>query len=162
MKSFLTMAAAALTTAALMVAGGAPPAAASGYAAVEPGAWAADDARTAQSACVSIRPVTESYEAGRKASVPLTTPRSPCTTISVSHIKDTANPADRCQLFLIRFFPTDGSEWTYTEPITACSVPPTTRTVLARNVPDGMVYRVLYQIEYLQPTSQVVQYKIWH
>lgn len=150
MKRLASMMGTALVTAALTVATLALPAA------------AAAQGQTAVSKCVSVRPVPEFYEAGRKGSFPLTVPRSSCTTISVSHIKDTTNPADRCQTFLVGFFPSDGSEPTYTEPVTACSVPSNTRTVLASNVPDGMVYRVLYDIDYLEPRSQVVQYKVWH
>jgi hypothetical protein len=152
MKKLTTMAAAALTMTALTVAGGAPPAA----------AMAHGHGRTAESSCVPVRTVTEFYEAGRKASFPLTVPDSGCTTISVSHIRDTADSADRCQTFLVGFFPSDGSGPTYTEPVNACAVPSSTRTVLATQVPDGAVYRILYNIDYLQPTSQVVRYKVWH
>jgi hypothetical protein len=111
---------------------------------------------------VSVRPVNEFYEAGRVASFPLTAPQTACTTISVSHVEDSANPSDRCQTFLVGFFPTDGSESTYTEPVTACSVRSKTRTVLARQVPDGAVYRILYNIDYLEPRLQIVRYKVWH
>lgn len=164
MKRLPSMIGTGLTTAALAVATWTLPAAAAAprHTVIEPGASTMAHGRTAQSTCVSIRPVPEFYEAGRKASFPLTVPPSPCTTISVSHIKDTANPADRCQTFLVGFFPSDGSETTYTEPVTACSVPSKTRTVLASNVPDGMVYRILYDIDYLEPEPQVVQYKVWH
>jgi hypothetical protein len=164
MKGISSMTAAALTLAALMVAGGAPPAASAAprEAVIEADASAPVNGRTEKSACVSVWPVTEFYEAGRKGSFPLTVPASSCTTISVSDIKDTANPSDRCQTFLVGFFPPDGSETTYTEPVTACSVPPKTRTVLASQVPDGMVYRIIYDIDYLEPTSQVVRYKAWH
>jgi hypothetical protein len=164
-KKFASMSAAALAVAILMTAGGASPAAAAAVlrpAVIHPGAWARADARAAESRCVSARPALDFYEAGRVASFPLTVPGSSCTTISVSHIKDTANPADRCQTFLVGFFPPDGSEPTYTEPVAACSVQSKTRTVLARNVPDGMVYRILYNIEYLDPGAQIVQYKVWH
>ncbi|GAB1691001.1 hypothetical protein [Krasilnikovia sp. M28-CT-15] len=109
-----------------------------------------------------VRPTNEFYEAGRVASFPLTVPRSRCTTISVSHIRDQANPSDRCQTFLVGFLPADGSEATYTEPVRACSVRPGTRTVLASAVPDDTVYRVLYDIDYLEPSVQVVRYRIWH
>ncbi|HZM79453.1 MAG TPA: hypothetical protein VFC19_27295 [Candidatus Limnocylindrales bacterium] len=143
---------ATLTATALMVGGLALPAASA----------APHDGRAAQAKCKSVRPDPGFYEAGRKASLPLTVPHSSCTTISVSHIKDTANPSDRCQTFLVGFFPPDGSEATYTEPVTACSVPSNTRTVLASQVPDGMVYRILYNIDYLEPRSQIVSYKVWH
>jgi hypothetical protein len=112
--------------------------------------------------CVPVRPVAEFYEAGRVASVPLTVPVSRCTTISVSHIKDPAVPSDHCQTFLVGFFPSDGSEATYTDAVTACSVPAKTRTVLAANVPNGTVYRILYAVDYIEPSVQVVQYKAWH
>jgi hypothetical protein len=121
-----------------------------------------DSESAAKRECVSVRPVTEFYAGGRKASFPLTVPSSACSTISVSHIKDAANSADRCQTFLVGFFPADGSEATYTEPVTACAVPPRTRTVLASNVPDGTIYRILYNIDYFEPTSQTVRYKAWH
>jgi hypothetical protein len=112
--------------------------------------------------CVPVRPVADFYEAGRVASKPITVPRSSCTTISVSNIRDAANPSDRCQTFLVGFFPADGSEATYTEPVTACAVPPSTRTVLASNVPNGAVYRILYNVDYIDPAPQQVHYKIWH
>jgi hypothetical protein len=167
MKRLSSMTAAALTLATLTATGGAllSTTAASAVprdAAIEADASALADGRMEKSACVSVWPVTEFYEAGRKASFPLTVPASSCTTISVSDIQDTANPSDRCQTFLVGFFPPDGSEATYTEPVTACSLPSKTRTVLAWQVPDGMVYRILYDIDYLEPTSQVVRYKAWH
>jgi hypothetical protein len=121
-----------------------------------------DSGAAAKRTCVSVRPVTEFYAAGRVASFPLTVPSSACSTISVSHIKDPANPADRCQTFLVGFFPADGSEATYTEPVTACAVPPKTRTVLASNVPDGTIYRILYNVDYIEPSIQTVRYKAWH
>ena len=154
------MAVTALTVA-LMVAGAAAPAAAAipreggiGGGVSVPG--------TGRNPCVPVWPGNGFYEAGRVASALLTVPLSACTTISVSDIRDAANPSDRCQTFLVGFFPSDGTEPTYTEPVTACAVPPSTQTVLARNVPDGMVYRVLYNIDYLQPALQQVRYKVWH
>jgi hypothetical protein len=125
-------------------------------------AVAQPQAASARHKCVSVRPVSEFYEAGRVASFPLTVPTSRCTTISVSHIKDPAVPSDHCQTFLVGFFPTDGSEATYTEPVTACSMPPRTRTVLASNVPDGAVYRILYNVDYIEPGVQIVRYRAWH
>jgi len=107
--------------------------------------------------CVSVRPVTDFYEAGRIVSLPLTVPRSACTTISVSHIKDAADPSDRCQTFLVFIYPEDGSEPAVTEPARACAVPPNTRTVLASNVPDGAVYRIVYEIEDFPPDVRPVQ-----
>jgi hypothetical protein len=69
--------------------------------------------------CASLRPDPGFYEAGVVATEVLTVPDSRCTTISVSHIKDPANPSDRCQTFYVGFFQTDGT-LTYTEPVTAC------------------------------------------
>jgi hypothetical protein len=119
-------------------------------------------AATPRHKCAPVRPVPEFYEAGRVASFPLTVPDSACSTISVSHIKDSAVPSDHCQTFLVGFFPTDGSEPTYTDPVTACSVRPKARTVLATNVPDGTVYRILYEVDYIEPSVQIVRYKAWH
>jgi hypothetical protein len=119
-------------------------------------------AANAQHKCVSVRPAIEFYEAGRVGSFPQTVPESTCTTISVSHIKDPNVPSDHCQTFLVGFFPIDGSEPTYTEPVAVCSTPPSTRTVLASNVPDGTVYRILYNVDYIDPTIQIIRYKIWH
>lgn len=150
---------------ALMVVGAALPAVSAvsrDAVAAERATSAAEDGGTSNRKCAPVRPEREFYEAGRIASFPLTTPQSACTTISVSHVKDAANPSDRCQTFLVGFFPADGSEPTYTEPVTACAVPPKTRTVLATNVPDGSVYRILYNVDYIDPSPQVVRYKVWH
>lgn len=106
--------------------------------------------------CVTVRPDTAFYEAGRVATEVLTVPRSRCRTISVSHIKDPANPTDRCQTFLVGFFPLVDGSLTYTEPVTACG---RHRTVLARNVPNGRRYIVLYQVDYLE---QRIRFKIHH
>jgi hypothetical protein len=164
MKAMWSRTAVAVAVAAVMVVGAAPPvASATSRDATAAGATSASDkGRTAKRKCVSVRPVTEFYEAGRVASFPLTVPRSACSTISVSHIKDPANRSDRCQTFLVGFFPTDGSEATYTEPVTACSIPSRRRTVLASNVPNGTVYRILYNVDYIEPTVQIVKYKAWH
>jgi hypothetical protein len=113
----------------------------------------------APKACVPVRPALDFYEAGRIGTEELTTPRSRCTTISVSHVVDAANPADRCQTFLVGFWPLVDGSLTYTEPVTACG---DQRTVLARNVPDNTKYLVLYDIDYLEPTAQTVRFKIWH
>src|SRR5687768_4405107 len=150
MKAMWSRSAVAVAVAAVMAVAAAPAvaSAASRDATTAVGATStSDNGRTAKRKCVPVRPVTEFYEAGRVASFPLTAPRSACSTISVSHIKDAANRSDRCQTFLVGFFPTDGSEATYTEPVTACSIPPRTRTVLASNVPDGAVYRILYNVD---------------
>jgi hypothetical protein len=113
----------------------------------------------AQRQCVPIRPHTGFYEAARVATEELTTPISRCSTISVSHIVDPANPADRCQTFLIGFWPLVDGSLTYTEPVTACGG---RRTVLARNVPDNADYLVVYDVEYIDPEIQTVKFKVWH
>ena len=105
--------------------------------------------------CASLRPGPGFYEAGRVATEVLTVPDSRCTTISVAHIKDPANPSDRCQTFLVGLFQPDGT-LTYTEPVTACGPH---RTVLASNVPNGTEYIVLYQIDYLQ---QRIRFRVHH
>jgi hypothetical protein len=109
--------------------------------------------------CVSIRPESDFYEGGRIGSEELITPTSRCTTISVSHIQDPANPADRCQTFLLGFWPFVDGSLTYTEPVTACGPH---RTVLARDVPDGARYIVIYAIDYLEPVMQHVEFRLWH
>ena len=154
----------AVTTTAVMVAGAAPAARPRRRATQVPEGTShpPEGRRTTKHKCVSVRPARDFYEAGRVASVPITAPRSACTTISVSHIKDAANPSDHCQTFLVGFFPSDGSEPTYTEPVSTCSVPPTTRTVLASNVPNGAVYRILSNVDYIEPSVQVVRYRVWH
>ncbi len=125
-------------------------------------ASAAPQGGRAAEKCSSVWPEIGFYEGGRVGSELVTVPTSACTTISVSHIKDTANPSDRCQTFLVGIFSPDGSELTYTEPVTACSTPASTRTVLATDVPDGAVYFILYDIDYLEPSLQIVRYKAWH
>lgn len=109
--------------------------------------------------CVPIRPELDFYEAGRVASEELTTPTSRCRTISVSNVRDAANPADRCQLFLVGFWPLVDGSLTYTEPVTACG---RHRTVLARNVPNNAHYIVIYAVDYIEPDVQVVKYRVWH
>ncbi|MEV6600082.1 hypothetical protein AB0M36_24995 [Actinoplanes sp. NPDC051346] len=107
--------------------------------------------------CVSVQPEAGFYEGGRVGTAVLTVPDSRCRTISVSHIKDPANPSDRCQTFLVGFYPlTEDGSLTYTEPVTACGGH---RTVLARNVPDGTEYIVLYDIDYLE---QRIQFRVHH
>jgi hypothetical protein len=106
--------------------------------------------------CVSIQPGAGFYEAGRVATEILTVPSSRCRTISVSHIKDPANPSDRCQTFLVGFYPLVDGSLTYTEPVTACG---RHRTTLARNVPDGTRYIVLYNVDYLE---QRIQFRVHH
>ena len=128
-------------------------------AALLPTGVAAAATDTARARCVPTRPGTGFYEAGRKASEPITA--SGCTTVSVSHIRDVRAPDDRCQTFLLALLSTDGSDPTYTEPVRACSVPAARRTLLATDIPDGTVFRVLYDVDYIEPTQQVVEYAIW-
>lgn len=106
--------------------------------------------------CVSVRPDLGFYEAGRVATEILTVPNSRCRTISVSRIKDPANPSDRCQTFLVGFYPLVDGSLTYTEPVTACG---RHRTVLARNVPNGTQYIVLYNVDYLE---QRIRFRVHH
>jgi hypothetical protein len=94
-------------------------------------------------------------------STPITVPASRCTTIAVSNIRDSRVPGDHCQTFLVAFLPIGGGDPTYTEPVTACSVPAATRTVLATDVPDGAVFRVLYQVDYIDPVIQTVRFLVW-
>ena len=108
--------------------------------------------------CVPIRPGTGFYEGGRVGTEELTTPTSRCTTISVSNIVDSADPADRCQTFLVGFWPLVDGSLTYTEPVTACGGK---RTVLARNVPDNAKFLVLYDVDYIDPCIQTVRFKVW-
>ncbi|MGA5305872.1 hypothetical protein ACPCHT_38675 [Nucisporomicrobium flavum] len=107
-------------------------------------------------ACVSVQPEAGFYEGGRVGSEVLTVPDSRCRAISVSHIKDPANPSDRCQTFVLGFYPLVDGSLTYTEPVTACG---RHRTVLARNVPDGTEYIVLYNVDYLE---QRIQFRVHH
>jgi hypothetical protein len=114
---------------------------------------------TAHRGCVPLRPDTGFYEAGWVGTEELTTPTSRCTTISVSHVADPANPADRCQTFRVGFWPLVDGSLTYTEPVTACGPH---RTVLARNVADNARYLVLYHVDYIDPEIQTVEFKLWH
>jgi hypothetical protein len=109
--------------------------------------------------CVPIRPESGFYEAGRVGSEELTTPNSRCSTISVSHIQDPANPTDRCQTFLLGFWPLVDGSLTYTDPVTACG---RHRTILARNVPNNARYIVIYAIDYIDPVIQTVKFRVWH
>ena len=122
---------------------------------------AAHAAAPAYDRCVPVQPASDFYEAGRIASEPVTVPRSGCTTIAVSHIRDAADPTDRCQTFLLAFLRPEGGDPTYTEPVEACSTTPSQRTVLATDVPNGTVFRVIYQVDYIDPQFQVVRYKVW-
>jgi len=106
--------------------------------------------------CVSVQPDIGFYEAGRVGTEILTVPNSRCRTISVSHVKDPGNPSDRCQTFLVGFYPLADGSLTYTEPVTACG---RHRTTLARNVPNGTRYIVLYDVDYL---VQRIQFRVHH
>ncbi|MEV4279728.1 hypothetical protein [Actinoplanes xinjiangensis] len=112
-------------------------------------------------ACAPARPGNSFYAGGRIASTPVTVPKSGCSTIAVSHIRDTRHPDDNCQTFLLAFLPPQGGDPTYTEPVQACSTSPRHRTVLATDVPDGTVFRVLYQVDYIEPDTQTVRYTVW-
>jgi len=124
-------------------------------------AHATPDGAGRDTRCAPTRPGIEFYEAGRVASTAITVPHSRCTTIAVSNIRDPRAPADRCQTFLVAFLPTDGTDPTYTEPVQACSVPSSKRTVLATNVPNGAVFRVLYDVDYIDPVIQTVRFRVW-
>ncbi|MFC7531740.1 hypothetical protein [Actinoplanes sp. GCM10030250] len=112
--------------------------------------------------CTPARPRADFYAGGRIASKPINDDNAACTTISVSGIRDAANSADTCQTFLVALLSADGRDPTYTEPVEACSPTPRVRTVLATGVPAGVQFRVLYQIDYLEPAPQVVRYTVWH
>lgn len=114
------------------------------------------------SSCTPTRPRADFYAGGRVASAPITDDNRACRTISVSRIRDAANPADRCQTFLVAFLSTDGRDPTYTEPVRACSPTSRTRTVLAKRVPVGVEYRVLYAVDYIEPHQQQVRFTVWH
>jgi hypothetical protein len=117
----------------------------------------AGPAGAAAPGCRSVRPQPGFYAAGRVASELLTVPAGArCTTISVRAVTDPAHPADHCATFLVGFFPAE-AESAYTTPVRACS---TGRdVVLATAVPDGMPYRVLYEIDYL---GQSLRYTVRH
>jgi len=112
-------------------------------------------------ACAPTQPGTGFYAAGRVASAPVTVRKSACTTIAVSHIRDIHHTGDNCQTFLVAYLPPDGGDPTYSEPVQACSTSPSHRTVLATNVPDGTVVRVLYQVDYIEPEIQTVRFTVW-
>jgi hypothetical protein len=131
-----------------------------GMAALAPATAAAAHTSTTDT-CAPTQPGTGFYAAGRVASAPVTVPKSACTTIAVSHIRDIHQPGDNCQTFLLAYLPADGGDPTYSEPVQACSTPPSNRTVLATNVPDGTVFRVLYQVDYIEPEIQTVRFTVW-
>ncbi|BEL04088.1 hypothetical protein Q0Z83_022790 [Actinoplanes sichuanensis] len=132
-----------------------------GTAVLAPATSAAAAHPAAAGACTPTRPGTGFYAGGRVASAPVTVPKSGCTTIAVSHIRDIRHPDDHCQTFLLALLPADGGDPTYTEPVQACSTPPGHRTVLATGVPDGTVFRVLYQVDYIEPEIQTVRFTVW-
>ncbi|SNT58889.1 hypothetical protein SAMN05421812_11184 [Asanoa hainanensis] len=111
--------------------------------------------------CAPAWPGTDFYAAGRVGSERVTVPTSGCSTISVSQIRDVRDPNDRCQTFLVAMLPRDGGDPTYTDPVRACSSPPQKRTVLATNVPDGTVFFVLYEVDYIVPEPQQVRFTVW-
>lgn len=131
-----------------------------GTAVLTPATSAAAHTSTA-GACAPTRPGTGFYAGGRVASTPVTVPKSACTTIAISHIRDIHHPDDNCQTFLLAYLPADGGDPTYSEPVQACSTPPNRRTVLATDVPDGTVFRVLYQVDYIEPEIQTVRFTVW-
>ena len=105
------------------------------------------------------------YEAAVIATEQLTTPSSRCTTITVSDVRDPDSrpPTDTCGYFRVGIWPIAGNgSLTYTEPVIACS---SYRTVLARNVPNNARYKVLYDVEYFDPTTSTMThltFRIWH
>lgn len=135
---------------------------ATGAAVLAPAAAPAAAAHPAHggSRCAPARPGNDFYEAGVIASEPVTVPVSACTTIAVSHVRDVNNPSDTCQTFVVAFL-SPGSDPTYSEPVQACSPTPRQRTVLATDVPDGTVFRVLYHVDYIEPDMQTVRYTVW-
>ena len=119
-----------------------------------------------KSPCVSFRSEKGGYyEGGTISTEQLTAPRSRCTTISVSDVRDPdSRPPDTCGYFRIGFWPNAGGDWptTYTEKVIACG---SHRTVLARNVPNNARYNVVYDIKDMDPdTGKItgVTFRIWH
>jgi hypothetical protein len=105
------------------------------------------------------------YEAATIGTEQLTAPRSRCTTISVSDVRDPDSrpPTDTCGFFRVGFWPiaANGS-LTYTEPVIACS---SYRTVLARNVPNNARYLVIYDVEDIDFDTGAMAdltFRIWH
>ncbi|MCO8273626.1 hypothetical protein M1L60_23815, partial [Actinoplanes sp. TRM 88003] len=113
---------------------------------------------TSAQRCTPVKPTADFYAAGRIASTPI---GARCTTISVSGIRDAARPSDRCQTFLVALLSADGRDPTYTEPVRACSPTEHRRTVLATGVPSGTQFRVLYEVDYIDPAPQHVRYTVW-
>lgn len=111
--------------------------------------------------CTPSRPASDFYAGGRIASVPVTDNNRACTTISISGIRDTARPSDRCQTFLVALLSADGRDPTYTEPVRACSPSRGTRTVIATGIPSGTRFRVLYAVDYIDPAPQIIRYTVW-
>jgi hypothetical protein len=120
---------------------------------------------TVENPCVAFRSDKGgSYEGGVIGTEQLTTPRSRCTTISVSDVRDPdSRPPDGCGYFYIGFWPiTANGSLTYTERVFACG---SHRTVLAHNVPNNARYKVLYDVEHFDPEAGILThltFRIWH
>jgi hypothetical protein len=121
---------------------------------------------TVENPCVPFRSEKGGYyEGGTISTQQLTTPRSRCTTISISDVRDPGSrPPDTCGYFRIGFWPKVGGAWatTYTEKVIVCG---SHRTVLARNVPDNARYQVVYDIKDFDPeqnTMSHLTFRIWH
>jgi hypothetical protein len=121
---------------------------------------------TVENPCVPFRSEKGGfYEAGVISTEQLTTPRSGCTTISVSDVRDPDSrpPTDTCGYYRIGFWPiTANGSLTYTDPVIACG---SHRTVLARNVPNNARYQVLYDVEHFDPEAEIMShltFRIWH
>lgn len=110
-------------------------------------------ASAAPQRCVSAAPTPDFYAAGRISTTPVTDTNRRCTSISISDVRDTADPSDTCQTFLVAI----GS--LYSDPVEACAG---TRTVLATGIPAGAQFRILYQVDYIDPAPQVVAFKVWY
>ncbi|SDT20924.1 hypothetical protein [Actinoplanes derwentensis] len=115
-------------------------------------------ASAAPQRCVSAKPTPDFYAAGRISTTPVTDTNRRCTTIAVSGIRDAADPSDTCQTFLVALT-NPGADPTYTEPVPACAGG---RTVLATGIPAGTEFRVIYQVDYIDPAPQVVRFNVWY
>lgn len=115
-------------------------------------------AQAAPQRCVSTKPTPDFYAGGRIATTPVTDDNGRCTTIAVSAVRDAADPSDTCQTFLVAFT-NPGADPTYTDPVEACAG---ARTVLATGVPKGVQFRVIYQVDYIDPAPQVVRFTVWY
>ncbi len=115
-------------------------------------------AQAAPRHCVSTRPTPDFYAAGRISTTPVTDDNGRCRTIAVSGIRDAADPSDTCQTFLVALT-NPGADPTYTDPVRACAG---SRTVLATGVPKGTEFRIIYQVDYIDPAPQVVRFTAWY